>query len=589
LLNLVYAIIIFSCANPVSPTGGPKDEDPPEVLNSEPDNYSLNFSDDNIQIFFDEYVQLNNPGEQVVISPPLEQKPEYKLKGKSVLINLNDTLKDNTTYTFFFGDAIADLNEKNPLVNFQYVFATGDHLDSLFLEGYVLNALNLEPQENIWVMLYADTRDSVPYLRRPFYIARTAKDGFFRFYNLGDRSYKLFALMDANSNYLYDLPNEAIAFSDSLVRPYYFPPSINMVSDSAVDTTAFDNIVDTAAFDNVVDTAAFDSVVDTAAFEVVVDSALYDIIPVVMYLFEEVDSTQAIIDSKIIIDGCIRIIFRFPTIVPEIAIINHTIDEEWYIEDFNKTKDTLNFWIIQKTPDTIELEVKENNIVLDTLKFIREEEGPKSLIKVKDKEIPRIKIGTSANRSRPLEINTPLIFTSEYPVDRFDFSEIIFVENEDTLVPSFQYYDTVHRKIMIDHQWKHTTKYSLMIPDSTIFDIKGLTNDTIKLNFLTKSPEDYGSLKLNITVKDVESQYILQLMNEKEAIIAQMIMSNNDLIEFPLLKPGNYKVKVIFDQNRNGRWDTGNYLQKLQPEKVTYFPTIINIRANWISEELWEI
>ena len=566
MLNLVYAIIIFSCANPVSPTGGPKDETPPQVIDSEPPNWSINFNSKNIKIDFDEYVELNNPNEQVIISPPLDGRPVYKLKGHSVVIEFEDTLRLNTTYSFFFGDAIVDITERNPLTNWQYIFSTGEHLDSLSFEGYIVDAYTLEPVENIWVMLYTDTRDSVPYLERPFYVARSGVDGYFRFYNLSDHNFKLFALADANNNYLYDMPNETIAFADSLVSPFYDNQTVDIITDSLIPEAEEQR-----------------EVTDSLVPEPQEPGEV-----IMLKLFQEIDSTQAIADSKLVEEGHIRIIFMFPTIETQITPINWPVADQWYLEEFNKRKDTLNIWLIERVPDTLELEIADNNIVLDTIKFIRR----KTPTVANDEEQPveRIKLSSNASMARPLEVNTPFVLKSAFPIKEYDFSGMIFIANEDTLpTPTYQFHDSIHKKIRIDHHWKPMIQYFLMIPDSSIFDIRGLTNDTIWIRFQTRSPEDYGSLILDFSVTNQEIQYIVQLLSEKESILVEYIIDKNYIVEFPDLNPGNYKVKVIYDRNKNGRWDTGDYLKAIQPEEVKYFPKLINIRENWISEELWEL
>ncbi len=213
--------LVWSCANPVAPTGGPKDETPPVVLSSEPLNRSVNFTGKEIRLTFDEFVQVKNTNEQVVISPPFKKNPEYQIRGKSVVIRFDDTLKSHTTYTLFFGESISDITESNPLVNYWCVFSTGPVIDSLSLKGTVRNAFTLMPEENVLVMLYEPAGDSVPYKERPFYVSRSNKEGQFRFYNLRNQPLQLFALKESNGNYLYDAVNEWIAFSDTLVLPYY--------------------------------------------------------------------------------------------------------------------------------------------------------------------------------------------------------------------------------------------------------------------------------------------------------------------------------------------------------------------------------
>jgi len=222
---LIVALIYTGCAQQGSPLGGPKDEDPPVVVETEPANYSTRFTSDKISISFDEYVVLDNVNQELVVSPPMEEKPEIKLRKKTIIIELMDTLKANTTYTFNFGSSIKDLHEGNKLLNFEYVFSTGDVLDSLSVKGTLKYAADLSAPENpITIMLYSDLRDSVPLTDIPMYIGRSGDEGVFSVNNLRSDVYKVFAIKDGNYNFIFDLPSEEIGFLDSslIVSAAYF-------------------------------------------------------------------------------------------------------------------------------------------------------------------------------------------------------------------------------------------------------------------------------------------------------------------------------------------------------------------------------
>ena len=214
------------CANVVSPTGGPKDKLPPVVLLASPENQSTMFHGKEIHITFDEYVTLNNPNSNILISPPLENNPDYKLNGKSLIIKFKEPLRADVTYSINFGEAIKDLHEGNILKGYSYVFSTGDNIDTLTLEGKLLQADTHKPTADYYVMLYCDENDtigidSLPYLVKPYYLTKSDKDGNFKFSGLKERDYLIFALKDENSNLRFDLPNESIAFLDSLVKPIH--------------------------------------------------------------------------------------------------------------------------------------------------------------------------------------------------------------------------------------------------------------------------------------------------------------------------------------------------------------------------------
>ena len=217
---------LIRCANIVSPTGGPKDIVPPVVLLATPENQSTNFQGKVINITFDEYVTLNNPNNNILISPPLEENPDYKLNGKSLIIKFKEPLKSETTYSINFGESIKDLHEGNIFKDYSYVFSTGENIDSLTLEGQLLQAIDHKPSADFFVMLYCNENDtisldSLPYLVKPYYVTKSDKEGKFKFSGLKENDYLVFALKDENSNMRFDLPNENIAFLDSLVKPIH--------------------------------------------------------------------------------------------------------------------------------------------------------------------------------------------------------------------------------------------------------------------------------------------------------------------------------------------------------------------------------
>ena len=211
---LIIGVFIFQrCANPVMPVGGPKDVAPPIVTETEPVNYSLFFEEDQFRIYFNEFVSLKDVDKQLIVSPPLMERPELKIRGRSVLFKFDrdEELKADATYSIFFGNAIQDLTEGNPLGNFIYVFSTGEHLDSLSIIGKVNMAFDMAPAEETFVMLYTDNNDtipfdSLPYKVRPDYVSKTDEHGHFGLYNLAGKEFKLFAIKDVNSNYIYDIP-----------------------------------------------------------------------------------------------------------------------------------------------------------------------------------------------------------------------------------------------------------------------------------------------------------------------------------------------------------------------------------------------
>ena len=212
-----FILTIAGCAKIVTPTGGQKDLDPPVIMSSKPENYSTNFKRKDISISFNEYIQLKDLNKNLIISPPLKEKPIIRVKGKTLSIKIESELKDSTTYNIYFGEALQDYNEGNPYKNFQYIFSTGNYIDSLGIEGALLNAFDLTPIEDAFVMLYSDLSDSVPYTQIPEYVSKTNKKGVFKINNIRHGRFKLFALKDGNNNYKFDNNTEEIAFTDSVI------------------------------------------------------------------------------------------------------------------------------------------------------------------------------------------------------------------------------------------------------------------------------------------------------------------------------------------------------------------------------------
>jgi len=219
-LFLITYFFSIGCANPgTSLSGGEKDETPPQLLLSTPENFTTNFTAEEVIIEFDEFLKLGNAAAKLIISPVMDKKPEVKIRGKELHIKFLSELLPDRTYTLNFGDGIADLNENNSIENFSYVFSTGSEIDSLQISGQVTSAFTNEPAEGVAVMLYQEDNDSLPMTDLPIYLSLTDKEGYYNLQNLASGSYKIFALKDANSNYLFDQPKEEIAFLDSLITP----------------------------------------------------------------------------------------------------------------------------------------------------------------------------------------------------------------------------------------------------------------------------------------------------------------------------------------------------------------------------------
>lgn len=564
MLCTVCALLVIKCANPVSPTGGPEDIEPPFVLKSDPPNNSVYFNKDKIIISFNEFVKLKNPNQQVLISPPLDEMPDFKIRGKSVIISLNSKLKENSTYSIFFGDAIVDITEDNPLSDYVFAFSTGSVIDSLSLGGSVANAFDLKPQEGVFVMLYFpenDTipKDSLPYLIRPDYITKTNKEGFFQLRNLKSQPFKLFALKDVNSNYLFDQPNEEVAFLDSLIIPEMI---VFSEPDSAVkDTLVSDSLKMRKLYQNFHQLA----------------------------LFTQLDSIQRILQKEVVSRSKFRVVFKYPAIDPRIDALNIDNQDDWKIELLNRRRDTLMVWVKDKSIDTLDVIISDRDSILDTTQFVlsKVSDDKKKRAKKKEEVVDRLVFSANA-KGRTMDLDVPLILTFANPLKQTDFSTVFFVAGIDTLTGApFVQADSLGLNWRLDYKLLENTSYEFVFPDSTLYDIYDMTNDSLQMSFRLKQMSDYGNIFVDLTFENQSHPYIIQLTDPKEVVLREVYAEKPGRVEFKLLSPGKFRLKAIQDSRQNHRWDTGDYLKKRQPENVIYFPAEIQVRANWDVEESW--
>jgi hypothetical protein len=590
------------CANMRPPTGGPIDVYPPLVVESDPPNYTVHFSEDKIVLRFDEFVSVSDVAAEVFVSPPFQNTPEIKSRGKTVIINIDETLHDSTTYSIFFGKAIKDITEGNAMVNYTYVFSTGEKIDSLSVIGEVIDAFTLKPREDVLVMLYEDNNDtipfdSLPYLVKPAYLTRTTQAGYFILNNLKKEEYMLFALADDNLNITYEEGEEEIAFFDSLVSPMYLavPVSDSLLMDSLAmieaDTTGFEETEGQLELlydvgEDLTEDAQLDSAQLMAEMPIS-DSITLDSITeefYTLFMFKEIDSIQRILSSEKIRPRVLRFIFRYSAKDVLITPLPPLPEPGWKLEEWNKSFDTLRYYIMNESLDTISLKISLDTLVLDTVDFsLVEKEIHQRKKERKKKQV--LKVIFKA-RSHFDYFKKP-VFQSTYPFSTYDFSRFLLMEDLDTLKPNLEIHGQAERMFSLNNTLKENSNYTLFFPDSVLTDIVGKSNDTTIFTFSTSSKEDYGAYRFNILNASPYDQLLIQLMNEKEVVLREEIITVSGTINWTFLKPGNYMIKAIGDINHNGKWDTGSFLQHLQPEPVVYFSAMIEVRSNWEFEEDW--
>jgi len=561
---LFSGFFLVRCARPGTPAGGPKDTEPPKVISEIPPNKTVYFNSTRATITFDEFIQLKDASKEIFISPPMRTRPEFKVQGKKIFVEFQEELKENSTYTLNFGNAIVDFSEGNPLVNFEYVFSTGGHIDSLSIPGKVLDAFNHEPQKDIIVMVYQDDNDTIPLDSLPLKVppksaSKTTKDGIFRINNLAAGVYKIFALEDVNNNYIFDMPNERIAFLDSLIT--LSPRELISLPADSTDT----------------------SETEIPALQYVEEDTY------TLYLFQEIDPAQKLLGKKLIGSNLIQYIFRLPENSVSISPVGfNTGIPDWYITEHGVIGDTVNFWLKPGLPDTIRICMHAGDSLVDTSRYILSRAIADRFAKRKETAPKGLGIFSNA-ATGALDLNKKLKLFFAIPVQDFDPGKFTLWTPTDTLAPVFSFSDSLQRQGVIDYKWLAGEFYVILIDDSAFCDLSGAYNDSTAVKFKVRNYEDYGVLLMDIGLPRSSGQYIIQFMTDKEIELKHQVITSSNQVRFEYLMPGNYKLKAIFDTNSNGKWDTGNYRKNSLPERVEYYTPALNIRANWDLQEGWKI
>ena len=584
-------LILYSCASVGRIEGGPYDETPPVFLKGSPAPGALQTSKKKIVLEFDEFIKLDKPSEKVIISPPQIQQPEVKSNGKKVVITLQDTLKANTTYTIDFGDAIQDNNEGNPLENFFYTFSTGERLDTMAVAGTVLNAMNLEPIKGMLVGLHSNLADSA-FTTTPFdRVGRTDSRGHFSIRGVAPGSYRIYALQDADQNVYFSQPAEAIAFQDSLIIP-------SMEWREREDTTWVDSLT-------------IDTIVHRRYIYYLPDDIL-------LRSFKEIPPyNRRLMKSERPTPKDFNLYFNaVADTLPRLRGLNFDATDAFIVEMPTGKRDTLHYWIrdslIYKI-DTLKMELTYfytdtlQQLVnrIDTLQLVSKQR-PKSEKelekerKEKEKERERRKKRGEPEEEKTkflevdlfapssIDIYDYLTFTFKEPVARFDTAAVHLRHKVDTLwydMPyEFEHDSTDIMRYNLYADWSAGESYSIEVDSMAITGIYGLFTDKIKREFKAKTLEEYGQIFFNVIGAD--SIAFVELLDASDKVVRTVPVTNGRA-DFYYLAPGKYGARLINDTNGNGVWDTGNYSQHLQPEKVCYYHQILELKANFDLTQDW--
>ena len=593
---IAVAAGLYSCASVGRIEGGAIDVDPPVFLRSTPQPGALGYNDDRVRIEFDEYIKLENPGEKVVISPPQVEQPEIKASGKRIIVNLVDTLKPNTTYTIDFSDAIEDNNEGNPLYDFAFTFSTGDHIDSMAVAGTLLNAADLEPVKGMLVGLHANLQDSA-FTTLPFdRVGRTDSRGRFSIRGVAPGEYRIYGLMDGDQNYRFSQPSENIAYNDSLVIP-------TCEQRMRQDTMW-------------IDTLTYDTIIARQYTHFLPDDLL-------LFAFKETTTrARRLAKSERPVPQRFNLSFTAPDdTLPRLRGLNFDADDAFIIEMPTGRLDTLDYWIKDSLiylQDTLRMELTYlytdtlNQLVprTDTLELVskvkpkteeekakerEEQEKKKKKRRKKDGEeedLPETEfLAMDVYAPSSLDIYDYPTLTFQEPVARIDTSAFHLKQKVDTLwndIPFDFQQDTADiKKYNIFADWLPGQSYSFEIDSTAIHGLYGLFTDKVKKEFKAKALEEYGQIFFDVTGAD--SLAFVELLDPQDKVLRTVPVSPEGRADFYFLAPGKYGARLVNDTNGNGRWDTGNYAEKRQPEAVYYYWQVIELKANFDLQQSWNI
>ena len=593
LLFGIFTLFLSSCAKMGQPDGGWYDETPPRVLGESPYDGATDVNGKKISIYFDEFIKLDNPTEKVVVSPPQLEAPEIKNEGKRIVVKLQDSLRANTTYTIDFSDAISDNNEGNPLGNYTYTFSTGDHIDTMQVAGYVVDARTLEPVQGILVGLYDNLSDTaftkLPMLR----VSRTDENGHYSIKGVRNGQYHVFALQDVDGNYMFNAPTEKIAFDSTIYNTTCGP-------DIRQDTIWGDSL-------------HIRDIVRVPYTHFYPDN-------VVLRAFTEEQTNRYFIKSERSNADHFTLFFSYgDTQLPKVTGLNFNADDAFIIEP-SMNADTITYWLRDTTlvnQDTLRMQldyrVTDSTGVLvpqtDTLELLSKQPYEKRMKakkaayekwqKQQDKNRKRGKAVQDTMPAEALEpefrVNSTLdpdqnpSVSMPSPLATIDSTKIhLYCKQDTSWVPMpFQFGEVpgqprVYRFV---GAWRPGGQYSLETDSAAFVDIYGLASKAGKNGFKVPKEEEYNTFPVRISGFDGKKIYV-QLLNNSGKTLKEQSTSDGSVV-FQWVKPGTYYLSMYVDENENGRWDTGDYSQQRQPEPVYYYNDKIERKAKWDDELSW--
>ena len=607
LLTVIIGGVFTSCARMGTPDGGWYDETPPKVLGATPADKATEVKAQKVKISFDEFVKIDNPTENVIVSPPQLQAPEIKATGKSIEVKLLDSLKANTTYTIDFSDAISDNNEGNPLGNYTYSFSTGAEIDTMEVSGYVVAAENLEPVKGILVGLYANLADSAFEKQPMLRVSRTDSRGHFVIKGVKRGTYRVYALQDVDGNYQFNQKSEMIAFNHELIKP-------SVMDDTRQDTLWSDSL-------HIADIKR----VGYAHF-------LPD--NITLCAFHEVLTSRYLLSVTRNEANHFAVNFSYGNPkLPQIKGLNFNAHDA-FIAIPNAKRDTIDYWLRDTAlvnQDTLRMEMtylmtdSAGQLVsqTDTLEVLSKqpyerrmkqlkatyEKWQKQQEKLKKKgepyqtEMPRPTLAIRMQNTNEIDPEKRLQLQFETPISTIDTTKVHLYTKVDSLWyrANYQLLPAARRNAEgrfvrpdslkygmnyeISADWKPGQDYSFETDSTAFTDIYGAVTPKYKQGFKVKGDDEFGSLVITLTGLDGQP-CIVQLLDRNDKVIKE-VAAEHQQAEFYYLKPETYYLRLFVDSNHNGIWDTGDYAKDRQPEAVYYYPGKIECKAKWDLTESW--
>ena len=589
--------LIAACANQgAGPDGGPYDETPPHIVGMTAPERLQNGKRTKFSLVFNELIKVDNPTEKIIVSPPQIETPEIKVSGRRITVELLDSMRPNTTYTVDFSDAITDNNEGNPLGQYTYIFSTGQTTDTMQMSGYVLNAEDLEPVKGILAGLYQQHHDSV-FSKRAFdRVARTDASGFFSIKGVApDRDYRLYALQDADGDFHFTQPSEMLGFLHNDLRA------------GAFRDTRYDTLwVDSVRYDSI-------RIIPYTHFtpdDLVVRAFKIDV------------NTRHYLKAQRDVPEWFTTFFTGPSRKrPTIQGLNFDASKA-FVVNASAGNDTLTYWLADTTllrqdtlrfaytydnwddslaqmlpkTDTLELVPKMTfakraaNEAKELEKWNKQREKREKRGDFSKSQPPMVALQLRADVSSSLVPNRNILIQFDQPLQRFDTKKLHLRLKKDSTYHDAPYaLDTVPNNILayrLRAEWRPGQEYQLVIDSAAMTSLYGRVNLATDNKFSIAKLEDFGTVFLSLS--NAHESTVVQLLGSDGKPVAQA-PTKNGRAEFYYVQPGKYYLRCFFDRNGDGKWTTGSWSPRRDPEEVYYFPKEIEVRANWDLNESWDV